>query len=615
MKKNRPIRIIGCIVLLTLFITSTALGNNGIFDISRETETLQPLETQWEFYWKELLEPKDFAAGVPELSGYVQVPGAWNGYQINEENLPGSGYGTYRLTVLMDPDRITAFKIPRILTAYRMWVNGEEVATAGTVGTSLKESTPQYLRQEAFIIPEQEQVEIVIQVSNFQHRSGGILENILTGTEEQVMAVTKRQLAYELLLFGSLLVMGVYHLVLYRYRKKELSLLYYALFCLLISIRTLLVGSGFLIQIFPFFNWELAHKIQTLSYYTGVLLLLLFFQELYTQYVSKAVVKASTLFVGVIGAVVLLTPARIFTLINPLFQVFTLLLSLYILMILFKIYRKKEAGAKFIVFGYVFLIITVFHDLIFHSILMSDFHFLNRFILTGNLSSFGLLMFTLTHSFVLAFKYAKTFNQNEEMTVELRNLNENLEALVENRTEDLQESYQKIEEQKWVLEKTNRKLQMMSQRDGLTNVWNRRYFDEALLLEWRRASRYQESISLLFLDIDNFKIYNDNYGHQEGDRCLQQVATILQEHVQRSADVVARYGGEEFVILLPGTDQKGAISVAETIRKSVESFGVTVSIGIASMVPSSQVSPDDFIHMADQAMYKAKEKGKNRCVI
>ncbi|MCR3921400.1 MAG: 7TM-DISM domain-containing protein, partial [Firmicutes bacterium] len=349
MKKIRRIVIIGCFLLLvTLNLVNVVEATNGVFDLRGEKEVLTPLKTQWEFYWEALLEPEDFDAGAPEPSGYVQVPGAWKGYRLNGDTLTGNGYATYRLKVLMDTDRITAFKIPRIITAYRMWVDGEEVAAAGTVGTSPRESKPQYLTQQAFAMPEQETVEIVIQVSNFHHRSGGILEDLLVGSAGQVLSATKNRLAYELFLFGSLLVMGVYHLVLFHYRKKERSLFYYALFCLVIGIRTLLVGEIFLTQVFPFFNWELGHKLQTLSYYGGVLTLMLFFREMYTQYVSVVAVKASTLVVGLFGAVVLLTPARIFTVINPAFQVFTILLSLYIFVILFRIGKQKENGALFI---------------------------------------------------------------------------------------------------------------------------------------------------------------------------------------------------------------------------------------------------------------------------
>ena len=207
--------------ILLIIVVSPAItfAEDRIPDFRETSDSLEPLEGDWAFYWKKLLEPGDFdgdaSSEVVEPSLYAPVPGAWNGYEVDGEKLSGSGYATYRLEVLLSTDKITAFKMPRILTAYRMWVDGEEVAGAGRVGTGTSESEPRYLPQEVFVMPDEESVEIILQVSNFHHRSGGILENIQVGTDQQVLSATKSRLAYELFLFGSLLVLGIYHLVLY----------------------------------------------------------------------------------------------------------------------------------------------------------------------------------------------------------------------------------------------------------------------------------------------------------------------------------------------------------------------------------------------------------------
>ncbi|SFH70404.1 diguanylate cyclase (GGDEF) domain-containing protein [Tindallia magadiensis] len=612
MRKLAVIGVMGILIIMMLMKPVEASEHKHLVDLRHNKDSLQPLEGLWEFYWNELLEPEDFRFRSVESAEHVLIPGAWNGYLINGKQLTGDGYATYRTFVRTDGEGIIAFKIPRILTAYRMWVSGEEIAGAGRVGTCRSESEPQYLTQQAFVMVEEDIAEVIIQVSNFNHRSGGILENIYVGRSEQVLVSTKNALAYELFLFGSLMVIGVYHLVLYYYRKKDRALLFFSIYCLVIGLRTILVGEIFFIQVYPNFNWEIAHKMQTLSYYSAVLILMLFFREMYRSYVPAWVVNSCMVTTGIFSFLVLVTPARVFNHINPVFQVFTILVSGYILVILFRICQKKEPGTLFIAFGYAILIFTVFHDLIYLSILMSDYQFLNHIIRRGNLSSFGLLVFSLTHSFALAITYAELFNKNEKMTSELIDLNENLEQLVERRTTDLRKSYQKIEEQKHALEKTNRKLEKMSQKDALTKVWNRRYFDESFASEWQRALRTKSPISLLFLDIDDFKDYNDQYGHQAGDDCLVKVAKVLQEKIKRRIDVVARYGGEEFVVLLANADQTGAITVAEELRRAVEVIGVTVSIGVASMIPSLSKSPEDLIRAADQAMYLAKKSGKNR---
>jgi diguanylate cyclase (GGDEF)-like protein/PAS domain S-box-containing protein len=161
--------------------------------------------------------------------------------------------------------------------------------------------------------------------------------------------------------------------------------------------------------------------------------------------------------------------------------------------------------------------------------------------------------------------------------------------------------------------------------DALTGISNRRRFDEALATEWRRALRDGEKVSLLLIDADHFKRYNDTYGHVRGDSCLKQIAEAALDVVLRPGDLVARYGGEEFAVVLPGTDDMGAKAVAEDICQAVRNRRlphegnapgiVTVSIGCATIVPQRGKSPQDLIEAADQALYRAKGRGRNRVVV
>jgi len=173
------------------------------------------------------------------------------------------------------------------------------------------------------------------------------------------------------------------------------------------------------------------------------------------------------------------------------------------------------------------------------------------------------------------------------------------------------------------LEESNKKLQELSALDGLTGIANRRHFDEKLDTEWSRTSRSKSAMSVIMIDIDYFKPYNDNYGHQAGDACLQQVAKVLKETIVRPADTVARYGGEEFVVILPDTDCKGASVVAEHLRKAVEelqipheysqsSQHINISLGVAESTGVTDAST--LLKNADKCLYEAKENGRN-CII
>ena len=172
------------------------------------------------------------------------------------------------------------------------------------------------------------------------------------------------------------------------------------------------------------------------------------------------------------------------------------------------------------------------------------------------------------------------------------------------------------------LEDLTKALNLLSLQDGLTGLNNRRSFDLELDSSWKNARRQESPLSLILIDIDFFKKYNDTYGHQEGDECLRQVASYLQGVLKRPADVVARYGGEEFAIILPDTPQKGAELMAERIQQAVAMAGiphrdggetkkVTVSQGICTIEAWDQQLQKDFIQSADRALYLSKEKGRN----
>ncbi|WP_265233360.1 diguanylate cyclase domain-containing protein [Lyngbya sp. CCAP 1446/10] len=169
----------------------------------------------------------------------------------------------------------------------------------------------------------------------------------------------------------------------------------------------------------------------------------------------------------------------------------------------------------------------------------------------------------------------------------------------------------------------NQKLQELATTDGLTGIANRRQFDRVLMLEWRRFAREELPLSLIMLDIDFFKLYNEFYGHVGGDDCLRQVARAIASSTKRAGDFAARYGGEEFAVVLPNTTAEGANLVARKICDDIASlklpharspigFYVTLSCGIATVIPSPQESPDSLIRSADSALFQAKTEGRNR---
>lgn len=207
----------------------------------------------------------------------------------------------------------------------------------------------------------------------------------------------------------------------------------------------------------------------------------------------------------------------------------------------------------------------------------------------------------------------------------LADYNRKLEQQVLERTLALEQEISERKKVEAALREVNLELKRLATLDGLTQVANRRCFDETLTQEWRRLTREQQPLSLILCDVDYFKRYNDQYGHQGGDDCLRQVAAVLTQAAQRSADLVARYGGEEFAVILPNTGLEGAMTVAQTIQAALDNLQlpnaqslvspyVTLSLGIASMLPTQDQLPEALVAAADKALYAAKHQGRNRAI-
>lgn len=231
--------------------------------------------------------------------------------------------------------------------------------------------------------------------------------------------------------------------------------------------------------------------------------------------------------------------------------------------------------------------------------------------ITDSAAYVGIVLMSLMDAFALSYRMSMDRQLRLEAQSDLlntqRQLNADLDRRVQERTEEL--------------EAANVRLLELSTTDGLTGLKNRRCFNDVFDLEFKRACREQIPLSLLLLDIDHFKQINDRYGHPFGDLCLAQSAQLIMDSIRRPPDTSARYGGEEFAVLLPNTDKDGAFYVANAIRKKIcqhrvddgqQQVAMTVSIGLASLIPSQQNTASGLLKTADDMLYQAKHKGRNR---
>jgi diguanylate cyclase (GGDEF)-like protein len=243
------------------------------------------------------------------------------------------------------------------------------------------------------------------------------------------------------------------------------------------------------------------------------------------------------------------------------------------------------------------------------------------------------VLFVLVRTFVLhsrivrrARALERELQQRARIESELETVRTDLEARLRERTQTLEARNEELTKLRLALETANQRLKRLVAVDALTGIANRRHFDRVLERELRRARRSGEPLSLVFLDLDEFKLYNDTYGHTRGDEVLRRVARTLDETFRRGGDLVARYGGEEFAVVLPGVDGRRAGLYAERLRRRIWRLAlpypasrnadrVTISGGVATLLPREVAAPDDLLYAADQALYRAKCLGRNRIMM
>lgn len=389
----------------------------GILDLSDwnlEEDGIVHCDGEWEFYWKQLLEPGDFAGQLPRQTGFYHVPSTWNGYEIDQEKLSGDGYATFRLTTrLGNPQGVHAVRLKVMATAYSLWVNGEFLASNGKVGESPESTISQSLPQVATFRPDDPILDIVLQVANFAHRKGGIWDVIELGTESQIAKRQRFKQTLEGFLFGSLLVMALYHFGLFGLRTKDPSTLYFGLFCLLIAARLLVTGECLLIALHPTLSWETALKIEYLSFYLAVPAFTAFIAELYSEGFPRRIGRGSVILATLFGLIVLCTPAKIYTHTLVAYQAITLFLACYLVYWLVRNLLRGKEGSALFVGGTLVLLLAVINDM----------SFSHQLVYTGYLVPLGLFVFILAQSLVSSMRFSRAFSTVELQSMELLETN------------------------------------------------------------------------------------------------------------------------------------------------------------------------------------------------
>jgi len=414
------------VILLSILLFFSACANNdpqnrppeavkGIIDFTNwdfSSSGSVSLKGQWEFYPKQLLTSENFVNGnsLP-VPSYIAVPGSWEGQKIDGEKVGNIGYATYRLTVLLPDDcGQLGFKPGAILTAYRMYLDGNLVSERGIVSADPSRGKPLLLIDSVSYSNPGKKAELILQISNYNHRISGPWDKIEMGSLTYIHHRDGEIRDADFMIIGALLMMGLFFLSMFIFRRNEISSLYFSLFCLVIALRvSLQSGVGYFSEVFPWIEWEIINKIEYITIYLSLPFFILFTLAFFRDRILQK------LFWGVSGISIVFTILTLFTSsifhsrLIPIYQIVLLVSGSYVLFMIIKRSFNEDLFARILLVGTFLLFATTINDILYSAGIIS----------TAYLVSYGLLIFIMLQAYILTIRFIDVFNSVERQKKQL----------------------------------------------------------------------------------------------------------------------------------------------------------------------------------------------------
>ena len=395
------------------------LVQKGVMDLSHfdiNADGPLALKGDWEFYWNRLLKPADFQSATPPVPQYFSVPGNWNQFTLPgaKENLPPHGFATFRVRLKGVPvdEVIKGLNVIAIATAYKLYLNGRPVMASGVVGPDEKTARPAVYSKIYEFKPPTPEVEILLQISNYEDRNGGFWNDIEFGNASDLRKNQLSLTIFELGLCGALFIMALYHFALFALRQKDLSTLFLGLFSLLISIRTLVTGQWIIMNYLDDSLWVWIFKVNYITFYAAVPIFFAFVYYVYPTDVPRKIMGALLIIGGATSLFVLLAPAWIYTQTVQMYQAFTGVIILYVFYLLGLMLVRRRPDLILMIIGIAVLSFCGVNDILAGNLIF----------LTGleNLTSFGLFLFFFSQSVLLSVRFSRAFTRTEELSERLK---------------------------------------------------------------------------------------------------------------------------------------------------------------------------------------------------
>ncbi|GCD09876.1 ATP-binding protein [Clostridium tagluense] len=383
------------------------LAVNGVLDLRNwdfKEDGMIKLNGGWEFYDNQLLLPKDFQRDAKKNPSYEHLPGIFG----------NQGYCTYRLKLLMNnKDELYSIKIDFIQNAYELWAGNKLITSVGQVGKAKNEMVPQLAPAIGSFYVEKGETYLVLRVSNF-YNVYGYIDTLVLGKSEEITAMREKKIALSLFLFGCCIMAAIYSFGVFINRRKDKAQLYFAMICVIIAIRTLFIGEGFLISLLPNFNYIFSTKIKIWTFYSYIPFIILCIDKSYEKIMSPKLVKTSNYIALIYTLIVILLPVKYYLYYIAPFETFALLSIFYMMCKISKIYIERGQTDYIVVVGLFALFITRINDILYeYSIIFTD-----------SFASLGILIFIIVNYYVLAKRQANELSSVENISAKLKSLND-----------------------------------------------------------------------------------------------------------------------------------------------------------------------------------------------
>lgn len=571
------------------------MGTMDLRDWDFEKDGPVELRGHWNFYFNTFLTHEDFAKGVDVDSYMISIPSTQKSMDKIKPFEEDIFYGTLRLVIRLPKINQTyGLRSEIVLTAYELYVDGQIKEMVGKIGTDQASAHPRYKVVNSYFDAENHTLELIYHTSDFHFEDSAIIAPTF-GLAKQIAYIGEVGLGRDLFLFGILLIMGIYHLSLYWMRRKDASPLYFGLFCLFFATRMLLVGERFIPNMLDL-DIMIYVRVAYISVFLGFSALCGYVYHTVIGLFPKVFLKLAWYMGGIASILTLFMQIKSISILLILYFVvgFTMLIYSMVRLGMGIYYQYKYASG--LLFGFVILSATFINDFIYELTLANS----------PSLIPLGITIFVFTQAYIIASNFSSAFSlaedlsiEKESMLLELKNINNNLESMVEKRTQDLQSALDEMA--------------YMSMTDDLTQLPNRR----SIISDLEDVAKLGKRFIIGLIDVDNFKSINDSYGHKAGDRALIAMAEAMKTYVG-SEGIIGRWGGEEFLLILYQDQVEEAMIFADGLREHIagltfEAIDVSITITIGLSVCEDRLSLDYCINQADEALYLGKRNGRNQC--